>query len=82
MYEELKAIRGLLQVGEPKVKGIAPDSLLERISGLNKASHKVRKTIVIDENVAKLLDQLAEEKRVNKSDLLEIALLDLFERYS
>jgi hypothetical protein len=55
---------------------------LERIGGLNKSSNKVRKTIVIDENVAKLLDQLAEEKRVNKSDLLEVALLDLSERYN
>ncbi|WP_419179347.1 ribbon-helix-helix domain-containing protein [Gottfriedia acidiceleris] len=37
--------------------------------------------MVIDDDIAKQLDQFAKQKRVNKSDLLEVALLDLFERY-
>jgi hypothetical protein len=81
MYEELKTIRGLLQAQEPKGKVVVSDSLLDRISGLNRAASKTRKTIVIDDNIAKQLDQFAKKKRVNKSDLIEVALLDLFERY-
>ena len=36
---------------------------------------------MIDDDIAKQVDQFAKQKRVNKSDLLEVALLDLFERY-
>lgn len=81
MYEELKAIRGLLQPGKPKERQIVSNNLLERISGLNPNAEKVRKTIVIDETISKQLDQFAKKKRVTKSDLLEVALLDLFEKY-
>jgi hypothetical protein len=57
------------------------NSLLARISGLEKGQ-KTRKTIVINHKVGELLDQFAEQSRFNKSDLLEIAILDLIERYN
>lgn len=86
MLEELQAIRGLLQTGGTKDKGIdkgiAPDNLFECLNGLNRAANKNRKTFMIDEDIAERLDQFAKEKRVTKSDLLEVALQDLFERYS
>ncbi|MDN4075467.1 ribbon-helix-helix domain-containing protein [Fictibacillus terranigra] len=41
----------------------------------------MRKTIVIDKAIAEQLDQFAKKKRITKSDLLEVALLDLFQRY-
>lgn len=56
------------------------DVLHKRIMMLEKVE-KVRKTIVISESVGAKLDKFAEEKRFNKSDLLEIAILDLINRY-
>jgi hypothetical protein len=81
MYEELKAIRGLLQPNQSHVNRVSPSSLLDRIVGLDRDAEKTRKTIVINEEVAKQLDDFSKKKRINKSDLIELALLDLFERY-
>ncbi len=81
MYDELKAIRSLLQKHNRKNTVNVSNDLLERISGLNKAAEKTRKTIVIDKTISEQLDQFAKEKRVTKSNLLELALLDLFNRY-
>jgi hypothetical protein len=82
MYDELKAIRGLLQEKKPIQEERPVNSLVERIGELDRAAGKTRKTIVIDSKVAERLDEYAKTKRVNKSDLLEVALLDLFEKYN
>lgn len=81
MYEELKAIRGLLQDGEPKGKAVPADDLLSRISNLDPDVVRTRKTITIDENLGAKLDVFAKERRMTKSDLLEVAIADLLERY-
>lgn len=49
----------------------------ERIKALAKGD-KTRKTIVIDEAIAKQLDKYCETERVNKSDVLHLALIDFF----
>jgi hypothetical protein len=57
------------------------DVLYQRIVTL-KAGKKVRKTIIINEEVGVLLDKFAEHQKFNKSDLMEIAILDLIKKYS
>ncbi|WP_057914640.1 hypothetical protein [Peribacillus muralis] len=56
------------------------DDLYQRIVSLEKGK-KVRKTIVINEKVGDLLDSLAAQQKFNKSDLIEIAILDLVNKY-
>ncbi|MCM3677340.1 hypothetical protein M3699_27025 [Peribacillus simplex] len=56
------------------------DDLYQRIVALEKGK-KVRKTIVIDEEVGALLDSFAHQQKFNKSDLIEIAILDLVKKY-
>ncbi|MFD9628326.1 hypothetical protein [Peribacillus muralis] len=56
------------------------DDLYQRIVTLGKGT-KVRKTIVINEEVGALLDSFAEQQKFNKSDLIEIAILDLVKKY-
>ncbi|MCK2006109.1 hypothetical protein MZM54_32855 [[Brevibacterium] frigoritolerans] len=56
------------------------DDLYQRIVTLEKGK-KVRKTIVINEEVGALLDRFADQQKFNKSDLIEIAILDLVKKY-
>ncbi|MGJ3195478.1 hypothetical protein [Peribacillus frigoritolerans] len=56
------------------------DDLYQRVVTLEKGK-KVRKTIVIDEEVGALLDNFADQQKFNKSDLIEIAILDLVKKY-
>lgn len=56
------------------------DDLYQRVVTLEKGK-KVRKTIVIDEEVGALLDSFADQQKFNKSDLIEIAILDLVKKY-
>lgn len=49
----------------------------ERIKTLAKGD-KTRKTIVIDATIAQRLDEYCETERVNKSDVLHLALIDFF----
>lgn len=75
--EEIRLLKELVKerVVEPQ-----EHTLEGRIEGLNKGQ-KVRKTIVINENVGELFDRFAEQTRFNKSDLLEVAILDLIDKY-
>jgi hypothetical protein len=57
------------------------EPLYQRVVTL-KAGKKVRKTIVINEEVGDLLDRFADHQKFNKSDLMEIAILDLVKKYS
>jgi hypothetical protein len=57
------------------------EPLYQRVATL-KAGKKVRKTIVINEEVGDLLDRFADHQKFNKSDLMEIAILDLVKKYN
>lgn len=79
--EELAALKGF--VGEylnEKQHQTKRGILHKRIMNLEKTD-KVRKTIVISDTVGEKLDEFAASTRFNKSDLLEIAILDLINRY-
>ncbi|MFJ7747508.1 hypothetical protein [Peribacillus sp. NPDC097295] len=56
------------------------DFLYQRIISLGKGE-KVRKTIVINEEVGALLDKFADQQMLKKSDLMEIAIVDLVNKY-
>ncbi|MED3985958.1 hypothetical protein P4646_18120, partial [Peribacillus simplex] len=70
-------IRGYVLTGEQYSHG---DDLYQRVMTLEKGK-KVRKTIVINEEVGALLDSFADQQKFNKSDLIEIAILDLIEKH-
>ncbi|MGG0413723.1 hypothetical protein [Peribacillus simplex] len=61
-------------------QGSPGDDLYQRVVTLEKGK-KVRKTIVINEKVGALLDSFADQQKFNKSDLIEIAILDLVKKY-
>ncbi|MFB7642051.1 hypothetical protein [Peribacillus butanolivorans] len=56
------------------------DDLYQRVVTLEKGN-KVRKTIVINEEVGTLLDRFADQQKFNKSDIIELAILDLINKY-
>mgnify|MGYP005627115141 CR=1 FL=1 len=55
-------------------------SLYDRMKQLPQ-SEKTRKTIVIDRVIGKRLDRFCEAERINKSDVLHLALADFLEKY-
>lgn len=55
-------------------------SLYERVLAIQKEKKK-RKTIVINQSVADRFDQFAHGKKMDKQDLIELALIDFMERY-
>ncbi|MGM0879136.1 MAG: hypothetical protein ACQEWV_31985 [Bacillota bacterium] len=56
------------------------ESLYNRVKQLPQ-SDKTRKTIVIDRIIGKRLDEFCEAERINKSDVLHLALADFLEKY-
>ena len=70
-------IRGYVLTDQQDSHG---DDLYQRVMTLEKGK-KVRKTIVINEEVGALLDSFADQQKFNKSDLIEIAILDLVKKY-
>ena len=56
-------------------------SLHDRIKRLPQED-KTRKTIVISKSIGKQLDDFCNDERVNKSDVLHIALADFLEKYN
>ncbi|MEA0565509.1 hypothetical protein [Lysinibacillus irui] len=76
--DELSDLMAMLHEWRSK-KGTVqePTQVHERIKALTKGD-KTRKTIVIDEAIATQLDQYCERERVNKSDILHLALIDFF----
>lgn len=52
----------------------------ERIKKMHQGD-KVRKTIVIDRSVGERLDEYCKKERVNKSDILHLALMDFLDGY-
>jgi len=55
-------------------------NLYNRIKQLPQ-NDKTRKTIVIDRVIGKRLDEFCEAERINKSDVLHLALADFLEKY-
>lgn len=55
-------------------------SFYERIKQLSK-NEKTRKTIIIDRIIGKRLDMFCEAEKVNKSDILHLALVDFLDKY-
>ena len=83
--DEIRGIKEMLhqwkQTSATSVTGSEKD-LVDRIQEIkNIENEKVRKTIVIDEEIGRRLDEYAEKTRLNKSDLLHLAIYDLMERY-
>lgn len=61
---------------------VSEKDLVERIQQIREnENEKVRKTIVIDEEIAQRFDDYAEKSRLNKSDLLHLAIYELMEKY-
>lgn len=52
----------------------------ERIKMLQQGD-KIRKTIVIDKCIGERLDAYCQKERVNKSDIMHLALIDFLDRY-
>jgi len=69
--EMLKSWKEAVPVGE---------SVYDRIKHLPQGV-KTRKTIVIDESIGKRLDNFCGIEKVNKSDVLNLALIDFLEKY-
>lgn len=57
-----------------------PTPVHERIKKLPE-NEKTRKTIVIDKNIGEHLDQYCKNEKVNKSDILHLALIDFLNKY-
>lgn len=60
--------------------GLEEISLYERIKSLP-GNAKIRKTIVIDELIGKRLDDFCAKEKVNKSDVMYLALMDFLNKY-
>lgn len=58
----------------------AENALFKRLRSLRK-SEATRKTFVLGKDVGHTLDEFAAQNRVDKSDILTMALQDFFERY-
>lgn len=82
---EIDVLREMIQAWEEKAVSEPYEatngvSLYERVLAIQKEKKK-RKTIVINESVADRFDQFAHDKKVDKQDMIELALIDFMERY-
>lgn len=76
--DEFSEIREMLQEWKLKRGTVQePTQVHERIKKLGEGS-KTRKTIVIDKKIAKQLDDYCKSEKVNKSDIIHLALMDFF----
>ncbi|KZR59369.1 hypothetical protein [Bacillus badius] len=78
---EIKMIKDILKKREvAQQQTQTGDSFYERIRSVPQ-DDKTRKTIVIDKTIGKRLDDFCANERVNKSDVLYLALIDFLEKY-
>jgi hypothetical protein len=77
--DEVSMIKEMLSSWQEAVPAV--ESVHDRIKHLSQGN-KTRKTIVINENIGKHLDKFCGFERVNKSDVLNLALIDFLEKYS
>jgi len=74
------SMQGATQAYEEQLEVQQELNLHERIKQLPQNA-KTRKTIVIDESIGKQLDEFCGAERVQKSDVLHLALIDFLEKY-
>lgn len=67
------------KIPEPSEKIKVPQQVHERIKELPQ-SDKTRKTIVIDKEIGDRLDTYCKSERVNKSDILHLAIMDFLNK--
>lgn len=77
---DLILIKDLLQQFKREKEEQHEESLHQRIMGLS-VQERRKRTMVLTENAIQLLDDLAKKTRFNKSDLLEVAIQDLYKKY-
>lgn len=83
--EEIQIIREMVQEWK-RTRQIEPGraaeggSLHERVKAITREEKK-RKTIVINKSVAERLDRFAKAQKVDKQDIIELALIDFMDRY-
>lgn len=75
MLQEWRLKKAEEQLGAPQ----EPKQVHERIKALPQGD-KTRKTIVIDKAIGERLDDYCKVERVNKSDILHLALLDFLDK--
>ncbi|WP_338368073.1 hypothetical protein, partial [Enterococcus faecium] len=79
--EELTTLKEMIQEYiQEKRNQTSRDRLHIRIMKLQK-EERTRKTVVMSESVAKKFDDFAEKMKFNKSDILELALVDFIRSY-
>jgi hypothetical protein len=79
--EELTTLKEMIQEYiQEKRNQTSRDRLHIRIMKLQK-EERTRKTVVMSESVAKKFDDFAEKMKFNKSDILELALMDFISSY-
>jgi hypothetical protein len=79
--EELTTLKEMIQEYiQEKRNQTSRDRLHIRIMKLQK-EERTRKTVVMSESVAKKFDDFAEKMKFNKSDILELALMDFIRSY-
>lgn len=79
--EELTTLKEMIQEYiQEKRNQTSRDRLHIRIMKLKK-EERTRKTVVMSESVAKKFDDFAEKRKFNKSDILELALVDFISSY-
>ncbi|KLV28615.1 hypothetical protein [Priestia megaterium] len=79
--EEIEALKLMVhEFIEEKANQTPRGRLHDRTLRLNKET-TTRKTIVIDKNVGKRFDEFAARVKLNKSDLLTLALINLMDAY-
>ena len=79
--DEIRAIKEMLKSWQESAPAIEMEPTLhERIKQLPKED-KTRKTIVIDQSIGERFDVFCEAERLNKSDILHLALADFMDKF-
>ncbi|MDN4076293.1 hypothetical protein [Fictibacillus terranigra] len=85
---ELNDIRAMLQEWKNHKDTSVAATLEDTVKPLHlriyeeiKAEDKVRKTLSLNKSVGQALDQFATSRKLNKQDIIELALWDLFKKY-
>lgn len=80
-YDEMQAIKEMLKSWQESAPAIKMEPTLhERIKQLPQ-EEKTRKTIVIDQSIGERFDVFCEGERLNKSDILHLALADFMDKF-
>ena len=79
--DEILAIKEMLKSWQKSAPAIEMEPTLhERIKQLPQ-EEKTRKTIVIDQSIGERFDVFCEAERLNKSDILHLALVDFMDKF-